>query len=61
MDSAEPEFYRAPSYPIDGAEPDFIRAMALLCWTVENRQEDDAEIFKREAEALVMKGLDLVR
>lgn len=46
---------------MESADAEFQRAMALLCWAVENRDEQDAEIFKREAEALVMKGLDLVK
>lgn len=46
---------------MESADPEFIRALALLRWTCENRDEEDAEIFKREAEALVMRGLDLVK
>lgn len=45
---------------MESADPEFTRAMALICWVVENRDEEDAEIFKREAEALLERGLDVI-
>jgi len=43
---------------MESADPEFTRAMALICWVVENRDRPDAEKFRREAEALVDRGLD---
>lgn len=43
---------------MEPADADFRRALALICWTVENCDEDDAEVFRNEAQRLIAQGLD---
>jgi len=46
---------------VESADAEFIRALALLRWAAENRDEDDVEHYREEANALVMQGLDYAR
>ena len=45
---------------MEPADAEFCRALAIICWTVENRDEDDAEAFRVKAFALITRGLDHV-